>query len=94
MPFGIVNGMKVTIDAAGRIVVPKSLRDRYRLHEGSTLEIEASTSSFVLRPLTQNPAIVLRDGLLVYVGEVPRSVRQDKLVEDLREDRLDEIAGQ
>jgi AbrB family looped-hinge helix DNA binding protein len=94
MVCGKINGMKVTIDAAGRIVVPKPLRDRYRLHEGSTLEIEEGTSSFVLRPLTQSPAIVLRDGLLVYVGEVPRSVRQADLVDDLREERLDEIAGQ
>jgi hypothetical protein len=44
--------------------------------------------------LTQSPAIVLRDGLLVYIGEVPRSVRQADLVDDLREERLDEIAGQ
>jgi len=94
MAFGKMSGMKVTIDAAGRIVVPKPLRDRYRLHEGSTLEIEEGASSFVLRPLTQIPAIVLRDGLLVYIGEVPRSVRQADLVDDLREERLDEIAGQ
>jgi AbrB family looped-hinge helix DNA binding protein len=94
MVFGIINGMRVTIDAAGRIVVPKPLRDRLRLREGSTLEIEENASSFLLRPVTQNPVIELRDGLLVYVGEVPRSVRQDKLVEDLREERLDEIAGQ
>ena len=94
MAFGKMNGMKVTIDAAGRIVVPKPLRDRYRLREGSTLEIEEGASSFVLRPLTQSPAIVLRDELLVYIGEVPRSVRQADLVDDLREARLDEIAGQ
>jgi hypothetical protein len=58
------------------------------------LEIEEGVSSFVLRPLTQSPAIVLRDELLVYIGEVPRSVRQADLVDDLREERLDEIAGQ
>jgi AbrB family looped-hinge helix DNA binding protein len=94
MAFGIISGMRVTIDAAGRIVVPKPLRDRLRLREGSTLEIEENASSLLLRPVTQSPVIELRDGLLVYVGEVPRSVRQDKLVEDLREERLDEIAGQ
>jgi AbrB family looped-hinge helix DNA binding protein len=98
MPFfmrnGIMNGMKVTIDRVGRIIVPKPLRDRLRLLEGSTLEIEENASSFLLRPVTQNPVIVARDGLLVYVGEVPRSVRQDKLVEDVREERLDEIARQ
>jgi AbrB family looped-hinge helix DNA binding protein len=94
MAYGIINGMKVTIDAAGRIVVPKPLRDRLRLREGSTLEIEENASSFLLRPVTQNPAIVLRDGMLVYVGEVPRSVRVQTLVDDVREERLDEIAGQ
>lgn len=86
--------MKVTVDGSGRIVLPKPLRDRHRLREGSTLEIEDNTFSFVLTPVTQGPLVVLRDGLLVFVGEIPRSIRQDKLVEDLREERLDELAGQ
>jgi len=33
--------MKTTIDAAGRIVVPKSLRQALGLHSGQSLEIRA-----------------------------------------------------
>ncbi|MGH3566236.1 MAG: AbrB/MazE/SpoVT family DNA-binding domain-containing protein [Pseudonocardia sp.] len=32
--------MKVTIDAAGRVVIPKQVRERLGLTAGSTLEIE------------------------------------------------------
>ena len=39
--YGILNGMQTTIDAAGRIVVPKSLRDALGLTGGQTLEIRA-----------------------------------------------------
>jgi len=33
--------MRVTIDAAGRLVIPKALRDRLALRGGETLEIQA-----------------------------------------------------
>jgi len=39
--FGIVQRMKATIDAAGRIVVPKSLRLALGLQPGQALEIRA-----------------------------------------------------
>jgi AbrB family looped-hinge helix DNA binding protein len=93
MVFGSLNGMKVTIDAAGRIVVPKPLRDQLRLREGSALEIEIIGSSLVVQPVTQSAAIVLQDGLLVYVGDVPNRLPVQNLVEGLREERLDEFAG-
>jgi len=35
------NGMKTTIDSAGRIVVPKSLRQALNLKPGQSLEIRA-----------------------------------------------------
>jgi AbrB family looped-hinge helix DNA binding protein len=39
--FGIILGMKSTIDAAGRIVVPKALRLALGLQPGQLLEIRA-----------------------------------------------------
>lgn len=39
--YAIINGMKATIDAAGRIVVPKPLRQALGLEPGQALEIRA-----------------------------------------------------
>jgi AbrB family looped-hinge helix DNA binding protein len=35
----VVNGMRTAIDGAGRVVVPKALRDALRLTAGQSLEI-------------------------------------------------------
>ena len=39
--YAIIYGMKTTIDSAGRIVVPKSLRQALNLKPGQSLEIRA-----------------------------------------------------
>ena len=39
--YGNINAMKATLDATGRIVVPKSLRQALGLKPGQSLEIRA-----------------------------------------------------
>jgi AbrB family looped-hinge helix DNA binding protein len=93
MAYGIINTMKITIDATGRIVLPKPLRDRFRLTAGATLELEERPEGLVLRPVEQSPAIVRRDGLWVYVGKVPTGFRWDTIVDDDREKRIQALSG-
>jgi AbrB family looped-hinge helix DNA binding protein len=67
--------MKITIDAAGRLVVPKPLRDRLHLVPGSELEIEPTSDGVIIRPADRGPALVSREGVLVHHG--PRTAELD-----------------
>jgi AbrB family looped-hinge helix DNA binding protein len=60
--------MKTTIDAAGRLVVPKSLREQFHLVPGSELEIEPTSDGVIIRPAERGPALVSRKGVLVHHG--------------------------
>jgi AbrB family looped-hinge helix DNA binding protein len=41
---------KVTLDRAGRIVIPKSLRDELRLAAGDTFDLTVKGDELTLRP--------------------------------------------
>jgi AbrB family looped-hinge helix DNA binding protein len=76
--------MKTTIDAAGRLVVPKPLRDRFHLAAGSELEIEPTSDGVIIRPAGRGPALVARQGVLVHHGpgssdlDIAAFVRQER----------------
>ncbi len=60
--------MTITIDRAGRIVVPKSLRERFNLVAGTELEIAAGADCLQLRRVDAAPALVRKKGILVHHG--------------------------
>ena len=63
--------MSITIDRAGRIVVPKALRERFGLHPGTELEIEAVADGIRLRARDSEPAFIEKDGVLVHHAAGP-----------------------
>jgi len=93
MVIAIINAMKVSIDKAGRIVVPKAVRERYGLHAGTDLELEETGRGIVLSPVESEPALVRQNGVLVYTGKIAPGVDHTKLVEYDREERMREIGG-
>lgn len=86
--------MKTTIDAAGRLVVPKPLREQFHLAPGSEIEIEPAGDGVMIRPAERNPALVDRAGVLVHHG--PKSVQIDiaAFVRQERESRARRGPGQ
>ena len=60
--------MVITIDRAGRIVVPKSLRERFNLVAGAELEMVAAGDCLQLRRVDAEPALVRKQGILVHHG--------------------------
>jgi AbrB family looped-hinge helix DNA binding protein len=53
----------VEIDKAGRIVVPKQLRDELHLAAGTRLRVERAGDTLVLEPDYPEPTLEMRDGL-------------------------------
>lgn len=93
MVCAILNGMTVKIDKAGRIVLPKDVRDRLRLRAGTSLELEERAEGLVLRPVGQRPSMIQKDGVWVHLGKAPRGFDWSRIVDDDRDERLKDIAG-
>lgn len=63
--------MRTTIDAAGRIVVPKAVRDALGLGAGEELEIAARDGRIEIEVVPVEMRLEDRGGLAVAVPEVP-----------------------
>jgi AbrB family looped-hinge helix DNA binding protein len=90
---GIMNAT-ITVDKAGRIVLPKPVRDELQLQAGDSLELEISGEEITLRPI--RPKIHLRreDGLWVYsVGEPLSAKAVEQTIEAIRRERDEQNFG-
>lgn len=86
--------MHVKVDQAGRIVLPKKMRDRLGLRKDSELEIEESAEGIFLKPVEQQSGLVRdKDGWLVHTGRPVGRIDWDRIVEEDREARMREIGG-
>jgi len=79
---------KVTIDKAGRVVIPKEIRDELRLEAGSTLEIESEGERVTLRPIHGGTPLCKERGVWVFRGGETLSIEEaNRIVSDTREQR-------
>jgi AbrB family looped-hinge helix DNA binding protein len=72
MAYGNLNGMsirKLTVDSAGRIVLPQPVRAQFHITRGSELDLEIGQGAIILRPRSQEATISEENGLLVHEGE-------------------------
>ena len=61
--------METSIDAVGRIVVPKALRDALGLTPGTTVDISRYGAGLQLLPAGRTARLIEEDGLLVATGD-------------------------
>ncbi len=86
--------MHVKIDQAGRVVLPKKIRERFGLRKDSELELRESNEGIVLKPVAQKSSLVRRrNGRLVFTGHPVGRINWDRLVENMHEERIREING-
>jgi AbrB family looped-hinge helix DNA binding protein len=86
---------RLTLDKAGRIVLPKQLRDELRLEAGDTLEVESSGEEITLRPSRGQGQLHKKQGVWVYRSGEPLSLEDvNKTVRQVRKEREAQILGE
>jgi len=81
---------RVAVDKAGRVVIPKPIRDKLRLGPGDELQIEGEPEHITLRPVRTQAALAKEYGIWVYQGQ-PSDVSIPELIERERERRMREF---
>jgi AbrB family looped-hinge helix DNA binding protein len=92
---GIMVYMKraLTIDKAGRLVLPRRIRDALRLQPGDVLELEKQGDRIILSPLHSQPTLQQEQGIWVYRSSTPADASITELIDKDRESRLRELLG-
>jgi AbrB family looped-hinge helix DNA binding protein len=85
--------MTLKMDKAGRVILPKPLRDRLGLHEGSNLEVMETQEGVMLKPTEHRSSMVRKQGLWVHTGKLPPGFDIVQAIRDDREDRIRKLAG-
>jgi AbrB family looped-hinge helix DNA binding protein len=78
----------LTVDKAGRVILPKPVRDKLQLHAGDSLEIESSNGEIVLRPVRGTAQMRLRDGIWVFrTGQPVSAASVNETIRRVRDER-------
>ena len=76
------------LDKAGRVVLPKPLRDELELAAGDTLELESRGEQIMLRPVRGSAPLQKERGIWVYrTGRPLTAAATDQTLRQIREER-------
>ncbi len=76
--------MKTTIDRAGRLVVPKRLREQFHFSAGTTVELTAEPDGLRLRLPQSTGRLIEKDGVLVQQAEAVSAVDATSFINQQR----------
>jgi AbrB family looped-hinge helix DNA binding protein len=85
--------MTLKMDKAGRVILPKPVRDRLGLHGGSDLEILETPEGVMLKPADRRPSLVKKGSFFVHTGEIPPGYDILKAIDEDREERMRKAWG-
>jgi AbrB family looped-hinge helix DNA binding protein len=78
----------IVIDKAGRLVLPKAIRDGLGLRPGSRLVVEMRSDHLELRPVEERPTLAKDNGWWVHQGSVDSAADVEEAVRRHRVERL------
>jgi len=83
--------MNLHIDKAGRLVLPKAVRQQFGITPGTPLELVAHADGILLRRVPERPSMQQVDGLWVHQGTSSPGVDWAGVIEGVREERADSV---
>ena len=79
---------RLIIDKAGRVVIPKPLREELNLEPGDALEMESSGEQITLRPVRGTGPLTKEHGVWVFhTGQAMPTSTTDEMLQLIREER-------
>jgi len=84
---------RIPIDKAGRIVLPKEIRDRLGIAPGTEFEVTEERDRIVLNPMEKGPKIINKGGWLVVVADEPPKEDIVEFTRKTREERNRHVGG-
>jgi AbrB family looped-hinge helix DNA binding protein len=79
---------RLTIDKAGRVVIPKPLREQLHLEPGDALEMETAGEQITLRPVRGSAPLNKEHGVWVFhAGQPLPASATDEILQEIREER-------
>jgi AbrB family looped-hinge helix DNA binding protein len=84
----------LNMDRAGRLVLPKPVREQLQLEPGQPLELESFDDHIVLRPVRGNASMYKKQGVWVFRGGAPlKASAVRETLRRVRKDREEAILG-
>ncbi len=82
------------MDRAGRVLLPKTVRDRLQVKPGDSFEMESFDDHIVLRPIRQRATMRKELGVLVFdTGERLTATDVRKTIQKVRDGRIESVLG-
>jgi AbrB family looped-hinge helix DNA binding protein len=79
---------RLTLDSAGRVLIPKGLRDELHLQPGDELDLETAGEQMTLRPVRQTPPLSKERGVWVFrTGHPLPASATDETLTKIRNER-------
>ncbi len=83
---------QITMDRAGRVLLPKTLRDQLHLQPGDELELEFQGEDITLRPQKPVDTMAKEHGIWVFYAE-PADIDIVDFIRQQREERNRHVLG-
>lgn len=79
------------VDQAGRVVIPKTIREKLGLQEGMEIEFKIREGELVLSPVDLSSPMVQEGNLLLHDGRATGNL--ERAVQKHRKERISEVSG-